>query len=436
MTDRTGIAHDGSAAADEDDGNLTVALFHYVPRPRQFKDALLSAWKRLVPAPTVGLRFTNYDCYYHDAAHRPDVFVFDSLYLRHFVHRQDLLPLPEALPTASEDFQDWALQASAVDGTRYGIPCHGCMNIFFYRADDRDLDPDGAGPLTLGALRRIIGEAAPTDEPAPPPGEGLLLDLTGRTTCAGLYLESWLDVHGADDPYPPLPRVPFHTFDPAALANLETLRAMAGDAQAGYLDKKATRRLNWFLQGRGRALIGFTEMLTHVPAPSLLRFRPLPLSEATTPYQFVYVNLASVSSAISRAKQEPALRLLDLMTSTDVMVHSLRPDSSGANPQNPQFIIPARRTVLDKLTAETPGYRAIADLIAGDAGRPCRPFQWGPTSGQATMRAMGGNLRKDLLPGNNLKVGSGLESGSELSDYDREAPEDEKWLPANLFRRN
>ncbi len=436
MDNGIGIAQDPFGAADADDGSLTVALFHYVPRPRQFKDALLSAWTRLVPAPTVGLRFANYDCYYHDAEHRPDVFVFDSLYLRHFVHRQDLLPLPEALPTASEDVQDWALQASAVDGTRYGIPCHGCMNIFFYRADDRDLDPDGGGPLTLDAMRRIMGEADPAGGPAPPPGKGLLLDLTGRTTCAGLYLESWMDVHGAGDPYPPLPRAPFDAFDPAALANLETLRAMAGDAQARYFDKEATRRLTWFLQGRGRALVGFTEMLAHVPDPSLLRFRPLPLSDATTPYQSVYVNLASVSSAISPAKQEPALRLLDLMTSTEVMVHSLRPHGRGTNPQNPQFIIPARRTVLDTLTAETPGYRAIADLIAGDAGRPCRPFQCGPTSGQATIRAMGGNLRNDLLPGNNLKVGSGLESGSEPPDYDREAPENEKSRPGNLFRRN
>ncbi len=429
MDNGIGIAHDASAAADRDDGHLSVALFHQVPRPRQFKEVLRSAWRRSDPPPTVDLRFSSYDCYYHDAQHRPDVFVFDSLYLRHFVHQRYLLPLPETLPRSPEDFQDWALQASMVDGTRYGIPCHGCMTVLLYKADDQALDQDRTRPLTLGELGQIMGVAAPTDPPPPLHGKRLLLDLTGRTTCAGLYLESWMEAHGAHDPYPPQPTTPF---DPATLANMQRLRAMAGSAQAGYVDKDRDR-LTWFLQGRGRALVGFTELLATVPDPSLLQVRPLPLSDTTTPFQFLYVNLASISSAISPDKRVHALKLLDLMTSTDVMYDSLQPDAPGANPQ---FIIPVRRSVLGALTAETPGYQAIEELVSGDTGRPCRPFQFGPLSGQRVIRHFGKVLRHDLLP-SSYKVGLEPPFEDQEPDFDgHEASEEEKSRPVNLFRRD
>jgi len=421
MDNRIGMAHDAPAAADGDDSNLTVALFHHVPRPRQFKRVLRSAWERLDPAPTVGLRFSGYDCYTRDARHRPDIFVFDSLYLRHFVHQQYLLPLPEGLPRDPEDFQNWALQASVVDGVRYGIPCHGCMTVLLYKADDQALDQDRPRPLTLGELEDIMGTAAPTDVPPPFQGTELLLDLSGRTTCAGMYLESWMDMHGADGLYPPPPTLPF---DPATLDNMQRLLAMAGSVQAGHLDK-GRNRLDWFWQGRGRALVGFTELLAKVSDPSLIKLRPLPLSD-TILAQYLFVNLASISSA----KREPALKLLDLMTSTDVMFHSLRSDAHEAKPQ---FIIPVRRGVLGALTTETPGYRVIGDLLAGDAGRPFLPFQFGPLSGEHDIRSFGAALRHDLLP-SFFKVGEPPLDDQE-PPLDEKASE-EKSLPVNLFRRD
>jgi len=426
MDNGIGIAQDPFGAADADDSNLTVALFHHVPRPRQFKRVLRSAWERLDPPPTVGLRFSGYDCYTRDARHRPDVFVFDSLYLRHFVHQQYLLPLPEGLPRDREDFQGWALQASVVDGVRYGIPCHGCMTVLLYRADDQALNQDRPRPLTLGELEDIMGTAAPIDVPPPLQGTELLLDLSGRTTCAGMYLESWMDMHGANGLYPPPPTLPC---DSATLDNMQRLLAMAGSLQAGYVDKDRDR-LDWFWQGRGRALVGFTELLARVPDPSLIKLRPLPLSD-TIPAQYLFVNLASISSAISPAKREPALKLLDLMTSTDVMFHSLRSDEHEAKPQ---FIIPVRRGVLDTLTKETPDYRVIGDLLAGDAGRPFLPFQFGPLSGEHDIRSFGAALRHDLLP-SFFKVEEPPLDGQE-PPLDNEASEEEKSRPVNLFRRD
>ncbi len=80
-------------SGDEPKQTLNVALYEYVPDPIRFKKAVETEWNK--KEPNIKLNFVDWDCYSQDPPKDLDVFVFDAIYLSHFVKEGYLSEIPE-----------------------------------------------------------------------------------------------------------------------------------------------------------------------------------------------------------------------------------------------------------------------------------------------------------------------------------------------------
>jgi thiamine pyridinylase len=335
---------------------LKVALYPYVPRKEQFKAAVSSAWRN--EEPNVELQFVeDWDCYSNDPRDDLDVFVFDAIFLDHFEAGGFLERIPEKNVSGLADFFGYALEGSKVHGALYGIPQLGCANILFYRREDQAL----ASAKNLSDVTHALGECTYAGE-HPPPGIGLLVDLSGGTTTACLYLNALEDIFGQYTPAPPLP--PDESkIDPWAIQNLWKVLRLASKPEASYEDPGlGYERAAWFGRGEGRALVGYTESMSNMgeQARADLAFKLMPLADQTDVSLF-YADIVGINTtAAKRGNRELALKLADLMASAEVMVKCIGP-TGGYN--YPQYLMPVRPSVFKALESSFPLYGKMYRMV-------------------------------------------------------------------------
>lgn len=395
---------------------INVALYPYLPRLSQFQTVLQNAWNALYP--TVDLNFVNYDCYSQDpdSSTGLDVFVFDSIFLSYFVSQGYLMQLTPAQIDNPLDFMGYTLAASKLGSTPYGIPYLGCVSTFYSRAGDMALDQ----ALSLSSIYQLMGDSSDPTNPQPPPDQGLLIDFTGGTTDACLYLQTVMEISDSYPTDPDLP--PPSNLNQNSISNLQQLVKMAGLAQAQF-DDPGFDRVNWFSGGLGRAFVGVTETLCSFPPTAIadVNIRVLPLSDMRIGQPF-YVDLVSVSAYIDPAKTALAIELANLMASAQVMYASMVPDKTG---DNPQYLIPARGSVFAALIDLAPKYQEMADIVLFHVDYP---FQIGAQS-RPWLNSTKTDIRNAILniPGGPRVLG-------EMFDDTRPGWE-ELSHPVNLFRK-
>lgn len=197
---------------------LQVALYPWVPDMARFKQAVRSEWVRLHP--DVALNFIEGDIWDGGYDKQPpaeaDVFVFDAMYLEYFRSQHWLEPLAEGEIADRADFFPYAIQGVQSGGQYYGIPQLGCASVLFYRADDEAL----SRAKTLSEMKQTLAQCTYSSE-IPPDRRGLMVDMSGSTTDAALYLDT---AHSLSGTYPlPLPE----QLNPTAVGNLRQVLAMA-----------------------------------------------------------------------------------------------------------------------------------------------------------------------------------------------------------------
>ncbi|MCW7539579.1 thiamine pyridinylase [Aquabacterium sp. A7-Y] len=392
---------------------LNVAIYPYVPRPAQFEAVLRQAWRQ--QCPEVELHFVDYDCYHQDPPAGLDVFVFDTLFLESFALAGFLMPLDEGLLEPAADFMPYALAGCRLGPRLYALPYLGCADVIFHRASDAAL----ASVRTLDQLFDQLGEHPRPTQVQPAEGEGLLIDLTGRTTDACLYLQGWSSLHPGRRPAP----LPCHdALDHRTLEKLQLLTRMAGAAHASF-DDGGSQRLRWFVQGGGRALVNVTETLCSMPASLVdrLDFQAMPQA-AATPLPPLYVDGVAVRPGADGRQRDLALRLAHLMCSSEVMLRSMLPHRPGAQPQ---YLLPVRRSVLRDLMPLSAPYARMAERFPLDAPQCFRidggAREWVDSSASAIRLAL-----LNVCP--EFPVHDGMFDDSEPMPAD-------KSRPANLFRR-
>ena len=182
--------------------------------------------------------------------------------------------------------------------------------------------------------------------------------VTGRTTDACEYAQALQQQdHGYDVPFQPPP-----TVDENAIASLLNYTKAAGRAQAGYEDP-ASQRLQWFTTGSGRALAGVTESLATFPVDQIQNYtvRAKPLAPASAQGENCFfvdgvgINPRTPDTASAQA-------LAQVMTSLQVLGQGCR---ARAADENPQYLIPARQSVLDDLANQYPLYSTIRTIVLG-----------------------------------------------------------------------
>lgn len=366
---------------------LTAAIYPYVPRPDQFKVTIESAWSKVEP--DVTLRFVDWDCYSTDPPEMLEVFVFDAIFLSYFQGKGCLAAIkPEELKNA-DDFLEYALEGSKVSGTQYGIPQLGCASILFYRQEDQQLEKAG----TLSEVIQAIGECTYTTE-TPPQGTGLMVDISGGTTSACYYLEAVEDIYNKYNDSPPLP--PDTTrINNWAIKNVQQLLRMASVKQAEYYNEgNAYQRGSWFGQGLGRAMIGFTESMSAMGEEALetIAFKLMPLSDSTGVSLF-YSDIIGINASVGKSKKRRlALKLANLMASSEVLVDCFGPT---AKYNYPQYLMPVRRSVFKALGKKFPLYEKMYRMVT--ESNP-HLFRIGADS-RGWLKALKGAIKEQIFKG-------------------------------------
>lgn len=352
---------------------LKVALYQYVPNLEPFQTELEKLW--YAEYPDVQLEFVKWDCYEDEYDPTIDVFVFDGIFLSNYVQNGYLtgysagelgVNRSDFLPFAWEAVQD----SIAGELLYYGFPQIGCTNMIFHRNTDTELK----NASTLSEIYTVIGDA-PNDEVPLPAGEGLLIDLSGGTTCACLYVDAAMDY---DQPYTWYPELPaYDELEIQVVANLRTLLYMGGADQATYDDMDpwdSYIRGQWFDEGSGRGFCGFTENM-HRMKGSIddVGFKIMPYSD-TEGINLFYTDIVGVNSTVTVETATYCYFLASMMCSEEYITNVF---SSFEGSSTPQYLMPVRYAAFDNLGQTWPQYLAMRDVVVNADGRP---FRLGPYS--------------------------------------------------------
>ncbi|KVE38675.1 thiamine pyridinylase [Burkholderia sp. BDU5] len=350
-------SHAGSVAAVQ---QLTVALYPWVPRVDQFKSAIETEWKKVQPA--VALQFMSTEewdgGYRNNPPANADVYVYDAIFFDYFRSQNWLEPLAANEILNIGDFLPYAIDGVKAGDRYYSIPQLGCANVLFYRKDDAAL----AAATTLTQVHGALKQCTFTSE-IPPDKRGLMIDMSGRTTNAALYLDA---AHSRTGAYPlPLPWSA-NDLNGEAVASLRSLMAMSSWLNATAELPGQYDRSTWFSDGEGRAVIGYSESMSAMSeaARQNLDFKFLPLSDEPQPPLF-YADVIGVNTTThARGTRALAVQLANVIAASSTMVQSVGPDQSGV----PQYLFSARRSVLQTLAQRYPLYRKMVALL--DAREP------------------------------------------------------------------
>ena len=333
---------------------LTVALYPYVPRVDQFEGAIRQSWQQVQP--TVGLNFIKDDKvwdggYKKDPPAEADVYVFDVMYFEQFRTNGLLVAMAPSEVQNADDFLAYARDAVVVNGNYYAIPQLGCANILFYNVNDTPL----ANATTLTQVQSALHQCTYTSE-IPPGRRGLMLDMAGSTTNATLYLDA---AHSANGQYPlPQPTTP----DPSYIAYEKTILTLSSFLDTTSENPDAYVRGVWYSHGYGRAIVGFTETMSHMTATALqtIGFKVMPLSDTTSNPPLFYVDAVGVNtSAARRGKRDLAVQLANVIGASNTMVASMQAPQPD---KNPQYLMSVRNSVFQRLSADYSIYARMYQL--------------------------------------------------------------------------
>jgi thiamine pyridinylase len=160
------------------------------------------------------------------------------------------------------------------------------------------------------------------------------------------------------------------SLDKQALTNLLVYTQIAGYSQARFVDGSA-ERLNRFKAGTGACMGGVTELASFFAPGEIKNYglRSLPLSNKQERPQ-LYVDSFGINPLISAEREVLALDFINMATQDDVLYECLGQDKDQGDP-NPQYLIPAKKPVMDAFVKDYPLYQDIAMLIEGNVAPTC-----------------------------------------------------------------
>jgi len=339
---------------------LTVGLYPYVPRIDQFQTALQAEWAKVQPdVPLKFLSSSDWDGgYSQNPPPETDVYVFDALFFDYFRSQNWLESMQSSEINNINDFVEYAIDGVKVDNKYYAIPQLGCANILFYHKEDTAI----ANATNLEDINNTLGSCTYTSE-IPPDIRGLMLDMAGGTTNATLYLDT---AHSLTGQYPfPLPGNESQ-LNSQAIHNMQQLLGMASYENATDSDGsiKSYERAEWFSNGWGRALMGYTEAMSNMSEETRqnIGFKVMPLSNQDESYPGVfYADVIGVNTTTKqRGTRDLAVQLANTMAASTTMVASIGADAS--NPY-PQYLMATRPSIFHTLEQSFPRYTDMLRLI-------------------------------------------------------------------------
>ena len=342
---------------------LKVGLYPYVPRVDQFEKVLKAKWDELgtgidlviITDPKV------WDGGYDKDPKELDVFVFDALFLNKYRDASLLesLTSDDINPDGLDDFVSYAINGvKNADGSTYaGIPMFGCTNVLFYK-DSLEIEKAN----TFDEVRNIVKTCQFTGlVPGQSPHNGMMLDISGKTTNATYYVAAQYAMNGTY-PFPTPASINSEVTD-----RLRTLMTMSSYLNGTNGDLASYQRGIWFGQGYGNSFVGFTESMWGISQgnndklPTDFGFKPLPLwnaGETTDPV--FYVDVIGVNK--TRGNIANAKKLAALLGSKDVVVDSST--GKGQTDDVPQYLLLTLKSAYDALSKSYPVYSEMKTMAS------------------------------------------------------------------------
>lgn len=340
---------------------LKVGLYPWVPRVEQFKSALQNKWATL----NTGIELeiitdpNIWDGGYNTEPSNIDVFVFDALFLNKYRSNNTLayLDASDINPAGLDDFMPYAIDGVRNrDGLTYaGIPLLGCTNVLFYK--------NGMGIEAANTLNKVRDAVKTCNFTGVAPGQvpynGMMLDMSGKTTNATYYVAAQYAMNG-DYPFSTPKSVNTKVID-----RLRTLMTMSSYLNSTNGNLEPYQRGIWFGQGYGNSFVGFTESMWGMATgnnnkmPDNFSFKPLPLWNAgETSDPVFYVDVIGVNNRSSDV--ESAKKLAAVMASKDVVVAS----STGKGQAGgvPQYLLVTLKSAFDELALSYPIYSEMKKM--------------------------------------------------------------------------
>jgi thiamine pyridinylase len=335
---------------------LTVGLYPDVPRIEQFKSVIEAEWAKVEPDVSINWDENWGGGYEANPPATLDVYVFDTLYLTYFDTKGLLYNIPKKQVDNFDDFLDYAKKGVSKGDNVLGIPQLGCTTVLFYRSDDKPM----ADATTLSEVVNVLNSC--TYYPKTPPSKvGLMADFSNESANAGYYIQS-LQCDKAQWPV----SLPYSEskVDQNVINYIKQVIAMASFKNVLYEAPISYQRGTWFGQGHGRAYIGYSESASTIPEDqySNLSVKVMPwannISGITSP--LFYSDVIGINTSTQkRGTTQLAIKLANLMASAQVLVKCLGPFEG----KGPQYLIPARNSAFQTLSANYPMYQKIYTMV-------------------------------------------------------------------------
>ena len=347
-------------ASAQSPDTLTLALYPYVPDIERFKSAIREEWNQ--HHPEIQLEFSDWDCYSGTLPENADVFVYDGVYMNHYMEQGILLPLAENEIEDMDDFYPFVTDTFAANEVFYAVPEFLCSEFLYTRKVDSEL----ASVENIRELYDVLGELDPDAAGLLPLNEGLLVSIPTRLNASFWIVQALVDAKQAapEEIFPLSPSI----IPSEAAESLWMIRKMAGieDMTLQVENNGPYIYGEWFTDGVGRAYIGFSEAMSvmgesademDVRLYSMTKEKNIPL---------FYADLASVNANISEEKRGAAVELLNIITGTDVLVRASSPVNEE---QSYQYLLSARKSVYDELGQKDNIYSELETMVSNPENR-------------------------------------------------------------------
>ncbi len=420
------------------DGETCIAagLYPYVPDTEAFSSAICAAWtasgqsEKLYLIADVNVwdgGYSSNPVYTNGSGTQApiDVFVFDAMFLDYW--KTQTTPVPKSFITDQADFVCYALSAlSQSDGSMLGLPMLGCTNIMFYRDGD-----SGMGSVTSLSDFLSVNPAGVYISPVPFDNTGAMMNMAGNTTIAVDYMvKGFLD----NNQWPPMNPLDQTMAQIAETASYYNALTGAIPSLPGVEDQYVLA--GYFSEGYGRTSIGFSESMSQMSetTQSQLKLKAFPWSDTPGVANMFYADVVGVNSKSSFLGGGGTLpfTLANLMTQQAVVQIAIAPPSGDLS-----YLFPARKSILNALSAKDPLYTQMAAVLTGNAAvlvnMPTTDrdafYNFGGTVLAAVEGAFKGHCDKEstVFPGSNAEAPEicnplCADSGGWIGSWTNEAP--------------
>jgi len=284
-----------------------------------------------------------------------DVYVFDATYLNYFMAQNWLEPIGSQEIQGLNDFLSYSSEGVKVGDKYFAIPQLGCASLLFYNKTDVTM----GNVSSVADLSKTLNQCTYTSR-IPPDRRGLMVDMSGSTTTAMMYLNAAYDLNGI---YPfPLP--PTQTdVNKTAIGNLRNVLNTGSILNATKPTDNPYQDAVWFSNGWGRAYVGYSESMSQMTEAerSQIAFKIMPLAGKQQENPPFYADVIGINTTTNqRGTRQLAVELANLMASQKIITQSI--DQQGDLP--PQYLLPTRKSVLNDLAQRYPIYQNLRNMIS------------------------------------------------------------------------